>query len=449
MADYIERGATVQRSALSANMPRLSAAAAAVGTVVFIVAPLTAPYLMAGVMAVALAACGAAIGALLPPRLPWPMTILCVAEAYLVLSIAWSPSPATAIAATAVLAVFILALSTTLNALPHIEEETLLASAQGLIAGFAIGGAFLLFEQLSGLWLHRVALSLIPRLHTGALRGMAERGGWVVHMDPFLLNRNMAAGAALFWPVALALSRIPNSRRPGLRLALTLGPAAAAIALSEHATSQVAITGAAVVFAVARFSAKRARVALAVIWTAATLLVVPMAGGLYASGLYRADWLPFSFRHRIVIWGYTSAQVPKAPILGAGIGAAHVAGRIPNAPRAPGSEIALSTSWHSHNAYLQAWYETGAVAALLLLSFGLALLQAIGRSPPDTVPYLLAVFCAGALAAASSYSLWQSWVMGSMSLAAINALAMVSLAVRQERSLMCEARPPPRAAAAT
>ena len=34
------------------------------------------------------------------------------------------------------------------------------------------------------------------------------------------------------------------------------------------------------------------------------------------------------------------------------------------APFAPGSNFRLTAGWHSHNDYLQIWYETGAVGAI-------------------------------------------------------------------------------------
>src|SRR5207244_11457372 len=54
-------------------------------------------------------------------------------------------------------------------------------------------------------------------------------------------------------------------------------------------------------------------------WAGVIILVVPLAIITYQSRLYLATWMPHSAQHRIVIWGYTSNQIAKAPILGAGI----------------------------------------------------------------------------------------------------------------------------------
>jgi hypothetical protein len=68
--------------------------------------------------------------------------------------------------------------------------------------------------------------------------------------------------------------------------------------------------------------------------------------------------------HRI--WGYTSKQIAKAPLLGSGIASARALNdyEYPNVPRAPGTNFQLSTNVHSHNAYLQIWIEGGGERAL-------------------------------------------------------------------------------------
>ena len=108
-----------------------------------------------------------------------------------------------------------------------------------------------------------------------------------------------------------------------------------------------------------------AKRAIAGAWIAAVALVVPLAMAAFQNDLHLASWMPRTAKHRIVIWGHTSQLIAKAPILGAGI---HTARALhdPNdydAPRAPGSEFQLTTGLHSHNGYLQTWYEAGAVGA--------------------------------------------------------------------------------------
>jgi hypothetical protein len=122
--------------------------------------------------------------------------------------------------------------------------------------------------------------------------------------------------------------------------------------------------------------------------------------------------------HRI--WGYTSKQIAKAPLLGSGIASARALNdyEYPNVPRAPGTNFQLSTNVHSHNAYLQIWIEGGA-SALFFLSVGLLVLGACGQASAAVQPYLCAYFSACALLAASSFSIWASWLLASYAITAI------------------------------
>jgi O-antigen ligase len=122
-----------------------------------------------------------------------------------------------------------------------------------------------------------------------------------------------------------------------------------------------------------------------------------------------------------VIWGHTAAEYGKAPVLGAGVHAArarHDPGN-EHVPRAPGSEFRLDPGLHSHNAYLQTWYEAGAVGAVFLLATGLLLLRSLAAAPPAAQPCLYATFATCALAGLSSFSLWQPWFMAALGLAAV------------------------------
>ena len=174
-------------------------------------------------------------------------------------------------------------------------------------------------------------------------------------------------------------------------------------------------------------------------WAGAIMLVVPLATLAYHSQLYLSAWIPHSAQHRIVIWGYTSSQIAKAPILGSGINTARALNDPEgyDAPLAPGSDFRLTTGLHSHNVYLQAWYETGAVGALLLLAIGLLVLQLVGAgldgSPALPLRHLRDV-CA--LLGGTSFSLWQPWFMASFGFAAGFAMLGWALADRsraQER----------------
>jgi O-antigen ligase len=85
---------------------------------------------------------------------------------------------------------------------------------------------------------------------------------------------------------------------------------------------------------------------------------------------------------------------------------------------------------HSHNDYLQTWYETGAVGALMLLVIGLLVLSSLARSSMQVQPYLYASFATSALLGGTSFSLWQPWFMASFGLTAVFAMLGWAMADR-------------------
>ena len=100
--------------------------------------------------------------------------------------------------------------------------------------------------------------------------------------------------------------------------------------------------------------------------------LLPALALLRAFALLLAAALPAA--GHIVYGTKTLSQlVAEAPILGAGINTARALNDR-QGPVAPGSDFRLTTSLHSHNAYLQTWYETGAVGAALLMAVGLAVI---------------------------------------------------------------------------
>jgi O-antigen ligase len=124
----------------------------------------------------------------------------------------------------------------------------------------------------------------------------------------------------------------------------------------------------------------------------------------------------------VVIWGYVSGLIPKAPVFGAGISSGRVLQEATHAvetPVIPGTRYHLAPGVHSHNAYLQVWYETGAVGAVILLGLGLIVLRALSGFPAPTQPYLVATFAACALVVATAFAIWAPWFIASLAMTAI------------------------------
>jgi exopolysaccharide production protein ExoQ len=359
-------------------------------------------------------------------RLPWyrpsPTTVaLMLTAAFLLINATWSRSPDLAARAVTLFIVMVWTLHVVLNFLPNLEEPPRRAMAAGALAGLATAGVLLSLEIFSEQSVRRLLIHLIPALQPNP-HHVAMEGGQLARLAPYLPNANIAVLTLMLWPAALLAHRLglPRALRIAALAAATV--AAATVLASEHASSQVALVGSGVVFALFWLRPKPAMRVLVAGWVAANLAVVPVAWLLYSADAHRAQWLPQSARQRVVIWRHTAAQIPKAPLLGAGIGtgrALHEMRQEGQVPLAPGTHFELSTNLHSHNAYLQVWFETGAVGAGMVLALGLAALWGLRALAIAAQPYLAATFAACALLVASAYSIWAPWFMATLAMSAI------------------------------
>ena len=290
----------------------------AAGVLVYLWAPLTASYLLPLTFVAPALWAWEESG-----RLPFyrPSTfciVLTLAAVYLLINASWSINPPGAYAAIGLCFLFIGSLHLTLQSLDRIETPPLQAMANGLVLAMMIGGALLFLEVVSQQWLHRQLMYYLPwfRPHP---RHMATVNNVVVYLQPYLLNRSMAALTLLFWPCVFCIALLPHTpadRR--WRLAALLF-AVAAIFLSKHATSKITLVGSTAVFAAMHWFPLAAKRAVIWGWVAAILLVVPLAALAYRGELYLSDYLAHSAQHRIVIWGTTTQEIVKTPLLGAGI----------------------------------------------------------------------------------------------------------------------------------
>lgn len=401
------------------------------GVVLYVLAPMAAPAIVLLGVVAPIGWLLATKGSLSLQRPSASIFALLLGTIYLAINASWSLSPADARSALIMLVLLIAVLHVLDNVLAASCSALLRALCIALIIGTVLSGLALFLDAFSMQWPRRRLMSIMPALRPDP-REMLVANGKVVYLEPFLLNRSTAALMFLFWPTLLAISILARSGRRWYLWLAGLVPAVAAVLVSEHATSQVALAGSAVVFAACSFLPRFGWRALIAVWVGAVLLVVPLAALAYKNQLYLSPWLAHSAQHRIVIWGYTSGLVGDAPIFGAGLNTARALNdpeRRPG-PVAPGSAFQLTTSLHSHNAYLQAWYETGALGAALLMTVGLAAIGAIARVPLEARAYLYAAFAACALLGSTSYSLWQPWFMASFGLAASCAMVGRSLAAR-------------------
>jgi O-antigen ligase len=252
----------------------------------------------------------------------------------------------------------------------------------------------------------------------------------------FELDHNVAVLLLMLWPGLLAMRKLTARLWPAL---LSVGTAAA-ILLSTHETSKIALGVSVLTFLAAWAWPIFARRGAVAAWLLAFVLAVPLASSAYQASLHQTEWLPYSARARIVLWGYTAEKIPETPLLGIGLGSMRkLDARVKDDPNAvviadtvqPGKTFVWGKGPHAHNGFLQAWYELGAVGAGLLLAAGLGVLWSIARLPAEAQPYVLAQFAAYLVIAAFAWGIWQSWLMALTGLVPIYAAMAARLVERR------------------
>jgi O-antigen ligase len=243
--------------------------------------------------------------------------------------------------------------------------------------------------------------------------------GQITALDLDQLNRNVGFVMFNLWPGLLALRALKGGVRTTATTCFFV-TIAFVVMISDHSASQVALLGSSmVVMAMGRWP-RYVIGCLCIAWCAAFVVVIPMSFAVYQGGLHLTTWLPVTARQRIIIWEYTAEQVFKHPLLGAGVESTATLNkqqRIVAAPEQPdGFVYPRSLGSHAHNIFLQAWFELGALGAVLLAIAGAFLVALILRLPASSRSFAAGAFTSFALVSAFSWGMWQMWFMSSAAL---------------------------------
>jgi O-antigen ligase len=410
---------------------------------VTLIAPLTTvPVLVvlsAGCAAIALLN-GARPGELF--RFDLALGLFALAALYLAINATWSLDPPHAFGKAAWFALVVLLAFTACRAVSRFGESQTKLAAGAFLVGLSAGLVFILVELLTDRALTRFLYNALPFTRPGP-KNLVLSDGQVTRISAFELDHNVAVLLLLLWPGLLAVRK----RTARLWPALVSAGAAAAILLSTHETSKIALGVSVLTFLAAWAWPMLARRGVAAAWLLAFVVAVPLASYAYQASLHQTEWLPYSARARIVLWGYMAEKIPQTPLLGIGLGSMRkLDARIKDDPNAvviadavePRKSFVWGKGPHAHNGFLQAWYELGAVGAGLLLAAGLGVLWSIARLPTEAQPYILAQFAAYLVIAAFAWGSWQSWLMALTGLApiyAVMAARLVELLVERGEDL--------------
>ena len=402
--------------AATATAPRQIAGAlpavALAAVLAALIAPRATPVLLA---LLATAVLGAATLAGHRPTLsarPALLAAFAVMAGYLCLNSLWAVDPLEGLGRAALFSVIVTVAAAVAGALPALPGAQVHRHQRAVVVAVGLGALFLAIETPLGQPIRRAIVSVLPFLRP-APKHMAAVDGWVTSINLYTLNRNLALLNLVLWPTVLLLrARLPAS---SARLAAVglLGLAALAMFTSEHETSMLALVVGCLVLAGMTVAAPVVRALVLAGWVAATLFVVPIAAVSHQAGLHQASWLPGTARNRIVLWSVTAEKIRGAPILGVGIGSTKPLDEeaAPTAERRPGDSYPQRTGRHSHNIFMQTWYELGAVGAVLLLVVGVLGLRVLGRLPVADQPYAYASFVSATVIASFTWGMWQPWFM--------------------------------------
>jgi hypothetical protein len=363
-----------------------------------------------------------------------PLVAACAAfGCYIIANASWSADPAQAYGKVLFYWVAVALVFLAIAGLPKLGARVLGHMQQAILAATAIGAGVLFFEVLSHGLIERVLFSNIRWLRPDP-KHIQVVDGRVTAIGPYMLNRNMAALCLVIWPSLLMLRTLCGTqmaRHVGFALLTVAG---VAILWSDHATSVIAITLGGLTLVGMSLAVRAMRTLIAVAWTAAALLAVPIASLAFDHQLQLAEWLQQTARNRIILWGYTASEIRKAPLLGVGVASTRELdeARAPTAARLEGYGYALRTGRHSHSIFMQTWYELGAIGAVLLLVIGLLGLRVLWRLPQVDQPIAFAGFVAAATIGASSWGMWQTWFMAAYGIWAV-LLALALEGARRQR----------------
>ncbi len=305
-------------------------------------------------------------------------------------------------------------------AVAKLDDDKLRAIARGVLIGVAIGAVLLMIESLFGQPLKRALFKLLPSTRLPAKHLQFDQGN-VTGVALYVLNRSLAVLCLSLWP-ALLLCRALLDRTKAIAASVALtGATAIAVFPSEHETSMLALVFSLVTFAGMTFAAPAMRRLILASWLIATLLIVPIASVSYSSGLHHAKWIPETGRNRIILWGFTANEIKKAPIVGVGVASTKEIDEqaAATAIKPADHSYPLRTGRHSHNVFMQTWYELGAFGAVLLAIAGWLILRALSTLPPLQSAYAHAAFVTAVMIGAFSWGMWQTWFMAAYAIWAL------------------------------
>jgi len=358
-------------------------------------------------------------------RIDSTLALFGATAAYLFINATWSLDPDRAFAASAWFVLVVLMCYSATSALARWPAHSLRIAAKAFAIGIGVGTGVLLFEAATDRLATVALYNAFPFTQPDSLKDFVVRDGKIVRIAPYELNAMIAVMLLALWPALLCVATLLGGRSRYLVASALLIAATAAIFLSNHDSSKVGLCVSLIIFALATPWPTAMRKGMWLVWCLAFALVVPLATAAYKVDLHKSDFLPRSAQARVTLWAYTAEHVHATPLLGIGGSSTRKIDQSPDNRRMQWKKKVKTQGFgwragaHAHNAFLQTWYELGAVGVILFMVAGSAVILSLGRLPRDTQRFALAQVAAFFAIVAFAWGMWQGWLMALTGLAAL------------------------------
>jgi O-antigen ligase len=364
-----------------------------------------------------------------------PALIACLLVAgYVLLSASWAADPSTAFDKGVLLTAVLLISFAASRAIPQVDEQQLRKAAVAFTIGTFVAALYLTFELLTDGAITRLVLNSVELLQKPHVKNADIHNGEVISLNLSTLNRNAAILTFNMWPALLALKTNISGARRWVFIAVLLAAVTLAVFFSEHQSSQVALLVSVAVFCLSWLWRKPVIRSLAAAWCLAFALVLPMDFLAYKADLHMAQWLPNSFRARIIIWEYTAERVFDHPWLGVGADSTRALKEPDTRETAEwpqGFIYPRTIGWHAHDLFLQTWFELGVIGAILIAFAGVMVTLRMSLLPVEVQPFAAASLTAFMAIASFGWGMWQTWLICGVALLLIYLLIGANVAERE------------------
>lgn len=233
-----------------------------------------------------------------------------------------------------------------------------------------------------------------------------------IEISPQFLSQHVGTLSYLFWPVLFAIY-LSFGRWKMLYMVAFVLVTAYSVLGSINETAMLALGCGAVAF-IAAFLLPRTSILL----TGATfgLMVLAMVPLAYVAHdilqLQTNAHIPPSGQARIPIWYNVANAFWERPFFGHGV--VHLQALLHN------GQGFIWEHAHSHNVFLQTWYEVGAFGSVGILLIGLTFLKLLYGLPRSTISFGVAGFVTVVISlTTTAWELWVPWHLGLLALVAM------------------------------